>query len=75
MDNIGQRNYKTCTDRAMNVNRFGQSVCRLETVVLRGKSNLIVVRMVSHKNFKSGNGNTDDNGPHNFYFWAWNLVK
>ena len=29
---------RTCTDRARNVNRFGQSVCGLETVVLRGKS-------------------------------------
>ena len=29
---------QTCTDTAMNVNRFGQSVCGLETVVLRGKS-------------------------------------
>ena len=26
---------QTCTDTAMNVNRFGQSVCELETVVLR----------------------------------------
>ena len=38
MDNIGQLNCKTCTDRAMNVNRYGQSACGLETVVLRGKS-------------------------------------
>lgn len=31
------------------------------------QSNLIVVRMISDKSFKSGSGNTDDNGPHNFF--------
>lgn len=42
------------------------------------KSNLIVVRMISENSFKSGNGNTADNGPHNFYNFqdlAKNLVK
>jgi len=29
---------QTLTDTASNVNRFGQSVCGLETVVLRGNS-------------------------------------
>ncbi|MBS1775503.1 MAG: hypothetical protein JSS64_04395 [Bacteroidetes bacterium] len=29
---------QTLTDTASNVNRFGQSVCGLETVVLRGKN-------------------------------------
>ena len=33
-----QRTVLTWTDIASNVNRFGQSVCGLETVVLRGKS-------------------------------------
>jgi hypothetical protein len=28
----------TSTDITMNVNRFGQSACELQTVVLRGKS-------------------------------------
>ena len=42
------------------------------------QSNLIVVRMISEKSFKRGNGNTDDDGPHNFlnfYFLAKNLIK
>jgi CubicO group peptidase (beta-lactamase class C family) len=30
------------------------------------ENKLIVVRMISETSFKSGNGNTDDNGPHNF---------
>lgn len=38
------------------------------------QNNLIVVRMISDKSFKSGNGNTDDNGPHNFYNF-YNLAK
>jgi len=29
---------QTLTDTASNVNRFGQSVCKLEAVVLRGNS-------------------------------------
>jgi len=33
-----QRTVQTWTDIASNVNRLGQSVCGLETVVLRGKS-------------------------------------
>ena len=33
-----QRTVQTWADIASNVNRFGQSVCGLETVVLRGKS-------------------------------------
>lgn len=38
------------------------------------QDNLVVVRMISDKTFKSGNGNTDDNGPHNFYNF-YNLAK
>lgn len=32
------RTVQTLTDIALNVNRFGQSVCGLQTVVLRGNS-------------------------------------
>lgn len=42
------------------------------------ENNLIVVRMISEKSFKSGDGNTDDNGPHNFFNFpilARNLIK
>ena len=43
----------TCNDTAMNVNRFGQSVCGLETVVLRGKSKAADNRKIN-ANFKKG---------------------
>ena len=37
----------TLNDTASNVNRFGQSVCGLETVVLRGKSKAAANRKLS----------------------------
>ena len=44
---------QTCTDIASNVNRFVDSVCGLETVVLRGKSTASANRKIN-ANFKKG---------------------
>ena len=43
----------TRTDIASNVNHFGQSVCGLETVVLRGESMAAANRKIN-ANFKKG---------------------
>lgn len=60
------------------VNEYSHSGFLGNYISIFPETNLIVVRMISEKSFKSGTGNTDDEGPHNFFNFpilARNLIK
>ena len=48
----------TCNDTAMNVNRFYKVLCRLETVVLRGKSTTAANKKINASNMKYHHAHT-----------------